>query len=220
MSRNSAYHGDRSHGGPTVDAPARVGDRGQGRTGPVSPTRRGGHACRPGRGWPGVRRGRRLLEMTSGPALHWRLCRLLPGLPVTVPREFSLPVRVYYEDTDAGGVVYHANYLKYLERARTEVLRCLGLEQTRLRREFGILFAVRSLNIEYHRPAVLDDALEVRSQILHRRHASLDFQQSLHRADVPGVLAGARVRVACLSADGLRPCPLPPSLMSLLADVC
>ncbi|MGH8312809.1 MAG: YbgC/FadM family acyl-CoA thioesterase, partial [Gammaproteobacteria bacterium] len=85
---------------------------------------------------------------------------------------FTWPVRVYYEDTDAGGVVYHAHYLKFLERARTEWLRHLGYEQDELRRRFGVLFVVTSLKLDYHKRVRFNAELAVSVEILHRRRAS------------------------------------------------
>ena len=111
-------------------------------------------------------------------------------------RSFALPLRVYYEDTDAGGVVYYANYLRYLERARTEVLRALGFEQAELARDEGIAFAVRSLQAEYLRPARLDDLVEVISRIGELGRAQVVFHQRVERQGE--LLLEATVRVACL----------------------
>lgn len=108
----------------------------------------------------------------------------------------SLTVRVYYEDTDAGGVVYYANYLKYLERARTELLRELGFEQHQLAGEVGLAFAVRSLAVEYLKPARLDDLLGVVTVVEAIGRAQVTFAQSIRRADE--ILLTATVRVACL----------------------
>ena len=120
---------------------------------------------------------------------------------------FSWPVRVYYEDTDSGGVVYYANYLRFYERARTEWLRAIGFEQQRLRSEDGIVFAVRYAEIDYLRPAVLDDALQVEAAISDLRRASMTFAQRLLRGDE--VLSKATVKIVCLDSDGLRPVPIP-----------
>ncbi|KAA6185973.1 tol-pal system-associated acyl-CoA thioesterase [Thiohalocapsa marina] len=122
---------------------------------------------------------------------------------------FRWPVRVYYEDTDAGGVVYHANYLNFLERARTEWLSDLGFEQDRLRAEQGVLFAVRRLAIDYLRPALFNDRLMVLSVPVRLGRASLDFEQKILR-DAGGTLCcRARVELACVSADRLRPTRIP-----------
>jgi len=123
---------------------------------------------------------------------------------------FRMPVRVYYEDTDASGVVYHASYLRFFERARTEWLRSLGLAQDRLRGATGLVFTVANLEIDFLRAARLDDDLEVRVQIEPVRPASLTFVQTLHRAADPDtVLTRARVRVGCVDAGTFRPRPLP-----------
>ena len=125
------------------------------------------------------------------------------------PAPFSLPVRVYYEDTDAGGVVYYANYLKYLERARTEWLRSLGYNQHALVDERGVLFAVRSLSADYVRPARLDDELAVELRIEAFGRASIDFAQTIRRAPDGAELLRARVRIACLDAATFRPVAIP-----------
>lgn len=118
------------------------------------------------------------------------------------------PVRVYWEDTDAGGIVYHANYLKFMERARSDMLRRIGFGQNDQRgREDGVLFVVASLNIAYHRAAVLDDDLEVITSIEKLGRASLIFEQRIVRGDEP--IATGKVRVAS-SAQGASfrlPCP-------------
>lgn len=124
---------------------------------------------------------------------------------------FEWPVRVYYEDTDAGGVVYYANYLKYLERARTEWLRHLGFEQDALMRESGIVFAVRRVEIDYLLPARFDDALLVELEIIASSRASLTFGQRITR--VPdSVLSRATVKVACLDQKRFRPVAVPDNI--------
>ena len=97
--------------------------------------------------------------------------------------DFQWPVRVYYEDTDSGGVVYYANYLRFMERARTEWLRALGFEQDILIRDEGIIFAVRSASLEYLRPARFNDQLLVGVRLAESRRASLSFEQAVTRAD-------------------------------------
>ena len=126
---------------------------------------------------------------------------------------FVWPVRVYYEDTDSGGVVYYANYLKFMERARTEWLRARGFEQDALLRDRRVLFAVRTLSMDYHRPARFNDLLEVVSRIAEVGGASLTFAQSIRRADSTEVLCGARVKVACIDAENFRARRLPRQLM-------
>lgn len=123
---------------------------------------------------------------------------------------FRFSVRVYYEDTDAGGVVYYANYLKFFERARTEWLRSLGFEQAAVAQSEGRLFVVRSASLDYHRPARLDDALVILSRIVRVGKASLLFDQTCHRGDA--LLSSARIEIACVSATHWRPAALPDTL--------
>jgi acyl-CoA thioester hydrolase len=127
---------------------------------------------------------------------------------------FSLPLRVYYEDTDAGGVVYYANYLKFCERTRTEWLRALGVAQQTLLDEQGLGFVVRSVQADYLAPARLDDALEVSARIASRRRASLVFDHEIRRDGE--LLFTAQVLVACVDMRRLKPAALPASLHALL----
>ena len=123
---------------------------------------------------------------------------------------FAWPIRVYYEDTDLSGVVYHANYLRFLERARTEWLRALGFSQDRLKDELGVVFTVAGMEIDFRRPARLDDELEATVALEGRKRASLNFVQTLRRAgDAAAVLTQARVRVACVAMTTFKPCALP-----------
>ncbi len=135
---------------------------------------------------------------------------------------FSWPVRVYYEDTDAGGVVYYANYLRFMERARTEWLRALGFEQDMLRDEHGVVFAVRHAEVDYLKPALFNDSLEVTSKIVDLRRASFTFEQSIvrHDSDKPTELCRGRVRVVCVDMDGFRPCALPDFVKTEIQGVC
>jgi acyl-CoA thioester hydrolase len=138
---------------------------------------------------------------------------------------FRWPARVYWEDTDGGGIVYYANYLRFLERARTEWLRSLGYSQQALARDPGIVFAVVSLSVEYRKPARLDDELVITcepstegavtmrfSQQIYRREP--DSSQSAAEADRTGLLVEADVRVACVDAATLRPKRLPEFLVA------
>ncbi len=130
---------------------------------------------------------------------------------------FTFPVRVYWEDTDAGGVVYYANYLRFLERARSEWLRTLGIDQAALLRDERLQFVVVEANIRYHRPALFDDALVVSVRIEELRGASVVFGQEIRRGSAEGeLLISASIRAACLAADGLRPRPLPAALTGQL----
>ncbi|MDO8931448.1 MAG: tol-pal system-associated acyl-CoA thioesterase [Rhodocyclaceae bacterium] len=128
-----------------------------------------------------------------------------------------MKLRVYYEDTDAGGVVYYANYLKYLERARTELLRELGFEQRQLAGEAGLAFAVRSLTVDYLKPAKLDDLLEVATRVEALGRAQVTFAQSVVRADE--TLLTATVRVACLDLARGKATAMPPPLHKKLAHL-
>lgn len=128
--------------------------------------------------------------------------------------EFSIPVRVYYEDTDAGGVVYYANYLRFMERGRTEFMRALGYDLRELARDPGILFVVANVDIDYRRPARHDDALTVTVAIAERGRAGLTFAQQVRRGDE--LLAEAKVRVACVDAESFRPKALPDDIAQQL----
>lgn len=121
------------------------------------------------------------------------------------------PVRVYYEDTDAGGIVYHANYLRFAERARTELLRARGIDHRRLHAEHGVAFAVRECAIDYRAPARLDDALEVRTRVLRVGGAALRLEQTIWRGAT--VLARIEVRLGCVRADG-RPGRWPAAVLA------
>jgi acyl-CoA thioester hydrolase len=125
-------------------------------------------------------------------------------------RLFSWPTRVYWEDTDAGGVVYHAQYVAFLERARTEWLRACGQGQELLRRDHDLLFAVRAMQLDFLRPARLDDLLEVTVEVRQCKRASVVFAQSIRRGEE--VLLTADVRVAALTASGFKPQALPETL--------
>jgi acyl-CoA thioester hydrolase len=122
--------------------------------------------------------------------------------------EFTWRTRVYWEDTDGGGVVYYANYLKFMERARTEWLRTLGHSQMELAETHGFVFAVVEVKVNYRRPARLDDELLVSCVPVPEGRASLRFRQTVTRADAT-VLADGEVRVACVDAKTFRPRPLP-----------
>ena len=132
-------------------------------------------------------------------------------------QNFSWPIRVYYEDTDAGGVVYHASYLKFFERARTEQLRGYGFELDALRQHDGIIFAVRSIKVDYIKPALFNELLEATVVIDSLRPASLLFEQQLLRPSGQ-VLCAASVRIACLGADDLKPRLIPDFIVQRIKD--
>jgi acyl-CoA thioester hydrolase len=133
---------------------------------------------------------------------------LTPGRSAAGERaDFVWPVRVYFEDTDAGGVVYYANYLRFMERARTEWLRQRGFEQDRLRADAGILFVVRSVQLDLRRPARFNDALSVTCRPSAMGRASIDVAQSVSRDSLE--LASAHVRLACVDAERFVPVAIP-----------
>jgi acyl-CoA thioester hydrolase len=129
-------------------------------------------------------------------------------------KEFVWPVRTYWEDTDAGGIVYYANYFKFMERARTEWLRALGIEQTPLKQEQGLIFVVVDVEAHYRKPARYGEVLQVSCSVHERTRASLTFAQQIHRDRRDGeLLLEGKVRVACLDAESYRPRPLPQNLI-------
>ena len=128
---------------------------------------------------------------------------------------FSWPARVYWEDTDGGGVVYYANYLKYLERARTEWLRARGFAQTDLVKDPGIIFVVANLSIDYRRPARLDDELDITCDVERDGNVCMQFAQAIKRGDE--VLVEASVRVACLDAQSFKPKRIPAGIVDSIS---
>jgi acyl-CoA thioester hydrolase len=136
------------------------------------------------------------------------------GSPAGIPGPFGFPVRVYYEDTDTGGVVYYANYLKFMERARTEWLSALGVELAAIEREHGIVFAVHHVDIRYHQPARLGDRLVVTFELIERGRARLVGLQNVMRGNE--TLVEARVTLACLDRAGWQPARIPAPLASRL----
>ena len=128
----------------------------------------------------------------------------------------SLTVRVYYEDTDAGGVVYYANYLKYIERGRTEHLRELGFELATIAEEIGLVFVVKSVKADYLLPAFLDDTIEVQTSIELVKHASLIFTQKITNIEKNTVLFNAEVKVVSVLKNNLKPCAFPQEILEKL----
>ena len=135
-------------------------------------------------------------------------------MPDTPLPPFSFPLRVYWEDTDAGGIVFYANYLKYFERARTEWLRSLGHEQERLRVETGVMFVVTDTAVSYRSPARLDDLLDVTVHIKHAGLAQMTITQQAWRSHAGGktLLAEGTIRIACVNAGTFRPQRVPISI--------
>lgn len=133
---------------------------------------------------------------------------------MNMPGPFLMRARVYYEDTDTGGVVYYANYLRFMERARSDWLRSLGMTSVELARTAGVLFAVHRVCVEYHSPARLDDDLTVSAEVLRLGRAGITFHQEVRREQV--LLCHGEVKIACLDVTDFRPCPLPQSILSKL----
>lgn len=127
---------------------------------------------------------------------------------------FSWPVRVYWEDTDGGGVVYHANYLKFLERARSEWLRTKGFEQRALMLSTSVVFAVYSMQIQFLKPARLDDALRISATLGICRRASFAMSQCITHERDGTELCRAEVEIACLDANSFRPMPIPAQVLT------
>jgi acyl-CoA thioester hydrolase len=123
------------------------------------------------------------------------------------PKIFSFPVRVYFQDTDAGGVVYHANYVNFMERARTEWLRSFGHTNTGMMKELGMMFVVRSMKVDYLKPAVLDDLLNVTAQIKDLGRSRVTLLQTVTRDEQ--LLTEGEVHLVCVTADSFKPVSLP-----------
>lgn len=147
------------------------------------------------------------LVAEAGPALP--SARGDSSAAARAPLAFSMPVRVYYEDTDAGGIVYYANWLRYFERARTDWLRALGAEHTRLAGEAGVVFVVREIAVDYRQPARLDDLLDVEVRLVEARRASWTLWQCARLGGQPEPLVTATVRIAAIRRDDGRPTGFP-----------
>lgn len=128
---------------------------------------------------------------------------------------FSIDIRVYYEDTDSGGIVYYANYLRFMERARTEFLRQGGFSQQALRETHKRLFVVRSVHVDYLSPARLDDLVRVSAEVADCRRATLSFSQELKLVDGTALCRG-EVKLACLDADTMRPAAIPGDIIEAI----
>ena len=132
-------------------------------------------------------------------------------------KEFIWQIRVYYEDTDAGEVVFYANYLKFMERARTEWLRKIGFDHKILKEKYELLFAVKNLTIDYIKPGHLDDLLTVTSELLDSRKASLTFGQNIKNENSE-LLSEAKVKIACINSKTLKASPMPDKLILELTN--
>jgi len=148
------------------------------------------------------------------------------GLSQSRPRPdpeaiFHWPVRVYYEDTDAGGVVYYANYLKFMERARSEWLRALGVEQDSLAIREGVLFVVHKADVEFRAPARFNELLRVESRVSELGRVRVVFEQRVVTDSEPSrLLCVGRIDVACVKADSFRPAAIPRAIISELSSEC
>jgi len=133
---------------------------------------------------------------------------------MSVDPRFSWPTRIYWEDTDAGGVVYHARYVAFMERARTEWMRALGYGQERMRCDHGLVFAVRSMTLDFLKPARLDDALDVTATLVQCKRASMVFAQAVRRGEE--TLLTAQVKIAALDAATFKPRGMDDALHAVL----
>ena len=132
-------------------------------------------------------------------------------------KEFIWQIRVYYEDTDAGEVIFYANYLKFMERARTEWLRKIGFDHKILKEKYELLFAVKNLTIDYIKPGHLDDLLTVTSELLDSRKVSLTFGQNIKNENNE-LLSEAKVKIACINSKTLKASPMPDKLILELTN--
>ena len=135
-------------------------------------------------------------------------------LAKTPPAAFRHPLRVYWEDTDAGGVVFYANYLKFFERARTEWLRTMGFNQQQMLRDDGVMFVVADTAVRYLRPARLDDLIEVTVSVVETARASMRLTQQAWRGGE--LLAEGSIRIGCVRADSFKPCRIPAAILEKL----
>lgn len=133
----------------------------------------------------------------------------------SVAAEFRWPLRVYIEDTDAGGIVFYVNYLKYMERARTEFMRSHGYDKAAVFSE-NLMFVVRSVSVDYRRPARLDDELIATAKVVEYGKAQLTFEQRILRGDE--ILCGGRVNIACVECKTMRPARIPEELLSSIQN--
>ena len=142
---------------------------------------------------------------------------------MTAKTPFQFPIRIYWEDTDAGGIVFYANYLKFFERARTEWLRALGIEQHALKTEVGGMFVVSETSLKYHRPAQLDDLLTVTADLAAAGRATLTLRQQAWRTisgeqtnTAPQLLAEGTIRIGWVDSSTLKPCRIPATILKAL----
>ena len=132
-------------------------------------------------------------------------------------KTFSLPIRIYFEDTDSGGVVYHSNYLKFMERARTEWLSALGIDQSHLKQDKHIIFVVHRIDIQYKLPARFNDNLIVKSELKDIGSSKIEFRQMIYRENE--MLIDASVDVACIDSEKFKPVRIPPTIKQAMESL-
>ena len=132
-------------------------------------------------------------------------------------KTFSLPIRIYFEDTDSGGVVYHSNYLKFMERARTEWLSALGIDQRHLKQDKHIMFVVHRIDIQYKLPARFNDNLIVKSEFKDIGSSKIEFRQMIYRENE--MLIDASVDVACIDSEKFKPVRIPPTIKQAMESL-
>ena len=132
-------------------------------------------------------------------------------------KTFSLPIRIYFEDTDSGGVVYHSNYLKFMERARTEWLRSIGIDQRHLKQDNHIMFVVHRIDIQYKFPARFNDDLIVKSELKDIGSSKIGFRQMIYRNDE--MLIDANVDIACIDSEKFKPVRIPPTIKQTMESL-
>ncbi len=132
-------------------------------------------------------------------------------------KTFSFPVRIYFEDTDSGGVVYHANYLKFMERARTEWLRSVGIDQHHLKYHAHIMFVVHRIDIQYKLPARFNDDLVVKTELLGIGSSKIEFRQMIYRSEE--TLVDAHVDIACIDSEKFKPVRIPSTIKQTMESL-
>ena len=132
-------------------------------------------------------------------------------------KTFSLPIRIYFEDTDSGGVVYHSNYLKFMERARTEWLRSVGIDQSHLKHHELIMFVVHRIDIQYKLPARFNDDLVVKSELIDIGSSKIEFRQMIYRDEV--LLIDANVDIACIDSEKFKPVRIPSTVKQTMESL-
>ena len=140
-----------------------------------------------------------------------------PNIAPNTSPNFSWPIRVYYEDTDAGGVVYHSNYLNFMERARTEWLRALGFEQTHLKDDLGVIIVIHSLNIAFKSPARFNDLVQVHCGFVNAGRSSMEIAQTIQREGA--LLAEAQIKAVFVDAANFRPVVIPAAIKNAITQL-